>query len=268
MPNDVTLHLGDCLEVMGGIPEGSVNLVLCDLPYGTTACAWDSVIPFEPLWGHYKRVLKASAAVVLTASQPFTSALVMSNREWFRHPWVWEKNFVTGHLNAHRMPMRKHEDILVFAPDQTTYNPQDLMRFGQIKRRGNYGNGENYGVSGTENFQEFTNYPVDILRFDRDTPSVHPTQKPVALMEYLIRTCSNPGDLVLDNTMGSGTTLVACLNTGRRGIGIEQDPGYFAIAEQRVADARLRQDRPHAPPLRLKPEPVGRSLFDAFTEAS
>jgi site-specific DNA-methyltransferase (adenine-specific) len=235
---------------MADIPDGSIDLIACDLPYGTTACSWDSVVPLDRLWAHYERLLKPDGAIVLTAAQPFTSTLVMSKPEWFRHPWIWEKNFVTGHLNAHRMPMRKHEDVLVFSPNQPTYNPQGLERFGQIKRRGS--NGANYGVSGTENFQEFTNYPVDILRFDRDMPSVHSTQKPVALMEYLIRTYSNDGETVLDNTMGSGTTMVACVNTRRRGVGIERDPNYFAIAERRIADARLRLDRPHAPAIHLK----------------
>lgn len=268
--NDIALHLGDCLEVMAGIPDESINLVLCDLPYGTTACAWDSVIPFEPLWGHYRRVLKANGAVVLTASQPFTSALVMSNTDWFRYTMVWEKSQPTGHLDAKRRPLKAHEDIAVFSPKAPPYNPQGTVPV-SIKsgRETKSGNGVYGSVGDPDYVQTIGNYPRTVLSFGSVTHGiVHPTQKPVPLFEYLILTYSNPSDLILDNTMGSGTTLVACINTGRHGIGIEKDPAYFAIAEQRIADARLRQDRPHAPPLRLKPEPADRSLFDAFTEAS
>lgn len=227
------LLLGDCLERMKEIPSGSVDMVLCDLPYGTTQNNWDSVIPLEPLWEEYKRICKG--AVVLTASQPFTSELVASNRRDFKYAWVWEKGAATGHLNAKRMPMKLHEDVLVFCDG--LYNPQGLQPFNKTIRRGN--NGTNFGVSGTENFQEWTNYPRSILRFPAEGKSVHPTQKPVALMEYLIRTYTNESDTVLDNTMGSGTTGVACVNTGRNFIGIERDPGYFSIAEKRIYDAIL-----------------------------
>ena len=229
----VTLFHGDCLELMTGIPSGSVDMVLCDLPYGTTQNKWDSVLPLEPMWREYRRVCKQNAAIVLTASQPFTSALGASNLSGLRYAWVWEKSAATGHLNAKRMPMKLHEDVLVFSDAPHTYNPQGLLPLGKMVKRGN--NGGNFGKSGAENFQEWTNYPRSILRFERDTCAVHPTQKPVALMEYLIRTYTNEGETVLDNTMGSGTTGVACVNTGRKFIGIEQDAGYAEIAAKRMA---------------------------------
>lgn len=230
-----SLYLGDCLEMMKHIPDGSVDMVMCDLPYGTTQNKWDSVIPLEPLWREYRRVCKPSAAIVLTASQPFTSSLGASNLAGMRYAWVWEKSAATGHLNAKRMPMKQHEDILVFSDVPHTYNPQGLQPLGKTVRRGN--NGSNFGKSGTENFQEWTNYPRSILRFGADSGSVHPTQKPVALMEYLIRTYTNEGQTVLDNTMGSGTTGVACVNTGRHFIGIERDEEYFRVASERISSA-------------------------------
>lgn len=231
----IELHNGDCLKLMPGIADASVDLVLCDLPYGTTQNKWDSVIPFADLWREYERICRG--AIVLTASQPFTAALLMSRADWFRHAWVWEKSAATGHLNAKRMPMKLHEDVLVFSKSRATYNPQGLVPFNKVTKRG--GNGGNFGASGAENFQEFTNYPRSILRFQTDSKPVHPTQKPVALMEYLVRTYTNPGDTVLDNCMGSGTTGVACRNTGRNFIGIEMDAKYFAIAEQRIASAHI-----------------------------
>ena len=234
------LHLGDCLDVMKSIPAGSVDMILCDLPYGTTRNKWDSVISFDDLWMEYGRI--CSGPIVLTASQPFTSALVMSNAKWFRHNWVWKKTAATGHLNAKRMPMKQHEDVLVFCRDSPTYNPQGLAPYNKVTRRGN--NGTNFGDSGKENFQEWTNYPRSVLEFSNDAKLVHPTQKPVALMEYLIRTYTNEGDLVLDNCMGSGTTGVACMNTGRRFIGIEMDAGYFQIAQDRIMEAAAKTEQP------------------------
>lgn len=225
--------LGDCLDRMREIESGSVDMVLCDLPYGTTQNKWDSVLPLDRLWSEYARVCRG--AVVLTASQPFTSLVVISNLNEFKYSWVWEKGSATGHLNAKRMPMKLHEDVLVFCP--VTYNPQGLQPFGKVTKRGN--NGTNFGVSGTENYQEWTNYPRSILRFPADGKAFHPTQKPIALMEYLIRTYTNMGDTVLDNTMGSGTTGVAAVNTGRNFIGIERDTKYFAIAENRINNARM-----------------------------
>lgn len=229
------LRLGDCLELMKSIPDASVDLILCDLPYGTTQNKWDAVIPFAELWTEYERI--CTGAFVLTASQPFTSALLMSRPTLFKYAWVWEKSAATGHLNAKRMPMKLHEDVLVFSRMKVPYNPQGLVPFHRTVRRG--GNGSNFGTSGCENFQEFTNYPRSILRFAGDAKPVHPTQKPVALMEYLIRTYTNEGDVVLDNCMGSGTTGVACMNTGRQFIGMEQLPEYFDIAKARIETAAL-----------------------------
>jgi len=229
------LMQGDCLELMKNVPDQSVDMILCDLPYGTTQNKWDSVIPFEPMWAQYKRICKG--AIVLTSTQPFTSALVASNSRDFRYEMVWEKSSVTGHLNAHRRPMRVHEDVLVFSDFAPPYYPQGLKPYGKTKKRGN--NGTNFGKSGTENYQEFTNYPRSIIRIANDSKPVHPTQKPVALMEYLIRTYTNEGETVMDNCMGSGTTGVACVNTGRKFIGMEQDAKYFEIAQKRIHDVTL-----------------------------
>jgi site-specific DNA-methyltransferase (adenine-specific) len=237
----ITLTCGDCLEFMRDIPTGSVDMVLADLPYGTTRCKWDSVIPFAPLWEAYKRVCKPSAAIVLTASQPFTSALVMSNPDAFRYDWTWQKPQGTGHLNAKKQPLRDKEDVLVFYAEQCTYNPQFASG---TPYKNKAGRDHSAKTSMTDSYGEYTNfrndnegkrYPKQVLQFgvvERGT--LHPTQKPVALMEYLIKTYTNPGELVLDNTMGSGTTGVACLNTGRRFIGIEKDTKYFEIARNRI----------------------------------
>jgi site-specific DNA-methyltransferase (adenine-specific) len=221
----------DCLEGMKRIHDGSVDMVLCDLPYGTTQNAWDSVIPTGPLWAEYRRVCRG--AIVLTAAQPFTTTLVASNMGAFKHQWIWEKNIVTGHLNAHRMPMRAHEDVLVFG-DKVPYYPQGIQAFGQMKNRGTNGRG-NFGKSGDENFQEFTNYPRSIIRVKSDTAeSFHPTQKPVELFEYLIRTYTQPGETVLDNCMGSGTTAIAALRSGRQYIGFEKDKAYYDASMMRI----------------------------------
>jgi site-specific DNA-methyltransferase (adenine-specific) len=240
-PLDV-IYNEECLAGMFRLPDNSIDMVLADLPYGTTHNKWDSIIGFEALWSQYRRILKPSAAVVLTAAQPFTSALVMSNPSWFKYQWVWEKTSVTGHLNAHIMPMRKHEDILVFAGGKAPYYPQGLEPYQRIKKRGN--NGANFGKSGTENFQEFTNYPRSLLLFANDPKPVHPTQKPVALFEYLIRTYTNEGETVLDNCMGSGTTAIACINSNRRYIGFERDEKYFQIAQDRVAKHSVNRQLP------------------------
>lgn len=228
----ISLYNDDCFEVMPTLTDGSVDMVLCDLPYGTTQNKWDSVLPLDKLWAEYWRVLKPNGAVVLTASQPFTAKLVLSAETAFRYAWVWEKSAATGHLNARRMPMKLHEDVLVFSREAAAYNPQGLTPLGKIVRRG--GSGSNFGAAGTENFQEWTNYPRSIIKYPHEGKSVHPTQKPVALMEYLIRTYTNEGDIVLDNTMGSGTTGVACKNTNRNFIGIEKDLDYFKIAQDRM----------------------------------
>ena len=230
----VTLMNADCLDAMWLIPDGSVDLILCDLPYGTTACKWDSVIPFEPLWAHYWRVLKPDGAVVLTAAQPFTSALVMSQPKAFKYQWVWRKPNGTGFLNAKKQPLRNHEDVLVFYKEQPTYNPQ--FKQGKPYERRQGGGSENYGAVRDEYATESDGrrYPLTVLDFTQSEKKTHPTQKPVALMEYLIRTYTNEGETVLDNCMGSGTTGVACRNTGRKFIGIERDPEYFRIAQERI----------------------------------
>lgn len=238
MTSTVQLFQGDCLELMKQLPDQSVDMVLCDLPYGTTQNKWDAVISFDLLWEQYARI--CSGAIVLNASQPFTSSLVMSKIDWFRYSWVWEKSSATGHLNAKRMPMRLHEDVVVFSKAPAPYHPQGLVPFNKVTRRGS--NGTNFGKSGNENFQEYTNYPRSILRFPNDAKPAHPTQKPVALMEYLVLTYTNPGDTVLDNCMGSGTTGVACINTGRNFIGMEMDAGYFEIASNRIAAATPAND--------------------------
>lgn len=239
-----TLHHGDCLEVMAGLPDASVDMILCDLPYGTTACKWDTVIPFEPLWAQYRRVAKRNAAIVLTASQPFTSALVMSNVGWFRYQWVWKKSKAAGFMQAKVAPLRAHEDILVFscgniaatAKNKVRYYPQGLS---DCERACSYDGREILGArSAREYKQTQTGYPTSVLEIPSASATIHPTQKPVALMEYLIRTYTQEGETVLDNCMGSGTTGVACANTGRQFIGIERDSKYFAIASERIAAAQ------------------------------
>jgi len=235
------LHLGDCLDVMQDIPDGSVDAVICDPPYGTVRCAWDVIIPFGPMWAQLKRIVKPNGAIVLMASQPFTSALVMSNVAMFAYEWIWVKSKITGVLNAKKMPVRKHEQVLVFCDRKTTdvYNAQGLVR-AEIKRHDKVKHSsENYGKRGGVSYvQEFTNWPRDVLEIPSEGKTVHPTQKPVALMEYLIRTYTNAGETVLDFTFGSGTTGVAAANTGRRFIGIERDPDYFQIASSRIQKAQ------------------------------
>jgi len=245
--SEVKLMLGDCLEVMRGMPDGSVDMVLTDPPYGTTACKWDSVIPFEPMWEQLKRITKKNGAIVITASQPFSSALVMSNVKMFKYCWVWEKSKATGHIHAKNKPMKKHEDIVVFSGGTTVhasqsvnrmaYHPQGLKRkiVPTIRKAG----GSSDTVMGKrpshkDVVQEFECYPKSILKFKSEGKTVHPTQKPVALMEYLIKTYTNESETVLDFTMGSGTTGVAAKNLNREFIGIELDKTYFNIAKERI----------------------------------
>lgn len=232
--NEFDLQHGDCLELMKALPDGSVDMVLCDLPYGTTQNKWDTVIPFDALWAQYKRICKG--AIVLTAAQPFTSTLVMSNIAWFKQALVWKKNIASNFLNANRQHLARHEDVLVFAAKQPIFNKQMVAGKSYMqKRSGRDDTGDNYGAISkrTDTVNDGTRNPISILEFDRET-GLHPTQKPVALMEYLVRTYTNPGDLVLDNCMGSGTTGVACANAGRRFIGMEMDAGYFATAGNRI----------------------------------
>lgn len=230
------LMKGDCLELMKSIPDASVDMVLCDLPYGTTQNKWDSVIQLDLLWAQYKRIIKHGGAIVLHAGQPFSSVLTCSNLEQFKYQWTWVKTKITGVLNAKKMPVRKHEQVLVFAPGKTIYNAQGLIEKGTLTKQG--GNSENYGArNASEYLQEWTNWPRDVLDIPSQGKTVHPTQKPVPLAEYLIRTYTNEGMTVLDNCMGSGTTGVACVNTGRKFIGIEMDDKYFEIAQKRIQAA-------------------------------
>lgn len=241
------MHLmqGDCLDLMASIPDGSVDMILCDLPYGTTACKWDVVIPFEQLWEAYWRIAKPNAAVVLFGCEPFSSALRMSAKQFFKYDWIWEKNIPVGFLNAKHQPMRNHEIISVFYSGRPVYHPIKEPRETPIKPGTVLKNYPDKNRShGT--YKEVTTelselrYPTTIKKFavDKSGRKLHPTCKPVPLLEYLIRTYTNEGDIVLDNCMGSGTTGVACVNTGRNFIGIEKDPGYFEIAKKRIEEAQ------------------------------
>jgi site-specific DNA-methyltransferase (adenine-specific) len=221
---------------MRRLEDRSIDLVLCDLPYGCTDNSWDSRIDLASLWESWRRVLKPGAAVVLTACQPFTSALVMSNARWFRHEWIWRKDYATGHLNAKRMPMRKHESILVFCPRLPRYFPQGLRPCARRLRSNRQS--ANYGTHEKPTVQRVTGYPASVLDFGRDPEKLHPTQKPVALFEYLIRTYTRSGALVLDCCMGSGTTAVACVRSGRRFVGFEKERRYFEIARKRIEGLR------------------------------
>lgn len=233
-----TFMLGDCLERMREIPSGSVDMVLCDLPYGTTQNKWDAVIPFEPLWAEYWRVAKPNAAVVLTAAQPFTSALGSSQIAHLRYSLVWDKVRPVGHLMSKRRPMQRHEDILVFCRETPPYFPQGLVPSGKVNRRTT--SGDNYNSAGLANVAEFTNYPQSILAFISERGD-HPTQKPVALFEYLIRTYTDEAMTILDNCAGSGTTAIAAERSNRRWICIERDSKYFAKAVERVRNEVARK---------------------------
>lgn len=235
----IELWQGDCLELMKNIPDGSVDMVLCDLPYGTTRNKWDIVIPLDRLWEEYKRIVKKNGAVVLFAQTPFDKILGASNLDMLKYEWIWEKSQGTGYLNAKKMPMKSHENILVFYRHLPTYNPQWEWGKPYTATRGK--NSTNYGKQKDEftTVSDGRRYPKDVLRIGKGETDkhLHPTQKPVALMEYLIKTYTDVGESVLDNTMGSGSTGVACVNTNRRFIGIELDEGYFNIATQRIDTA-------------------------------
>ena len=235
----INLMLGDCLERMKEIESGSVDMILTDPPYGTTACKWDSIIPLEPMWEQLKRIIKPNSAIVMTASQPFTSVLITSNLKMFKYCWVWEKEQGTGFGNAKRMPLKSHEDICVFYSKPPLYNAQGLLKKERVRKHKSASVGRalgDNGLHGKEFKQEFCNYPKTILKINRDRNKLHPTQKPVALMEYLIRTYTNENETVLDFTMGSGTTGVAAKNLNRKFIGIEMDEVYFNIAKKRIEE--------------------------------
>lgn len=278
--NQIILYQGDCLTEMNKIADGSVDLILCDLPYGTTdrkgteskgnnrLIGWDNIIPLDKLWEQYKRVLKPKGSVVLTADQPFTSQLILSNLEWFKYEWIWMKKRTTGFLLANYRPMKCTEDVVVFSPagaaaasrngGNMTYNPQGLIeknvkkknnakRLGKFLHNPDFMGKNNKLLHESEYEQKYTNYPSEILEFGLDKDSIHPTQKPVALMEYLIRTYSNEGETVLDNCMGSGTTGVAAVNTNRNFIGIEMNQEYYEYAKQRVEGAVPVQEEAQDP---------------------
>lgn len=234
----ISTYQGDCLEVMQQIPDGSIDMVLCDLPYGTTQCKWDTCLNLDKLWEQYLRVVKESGAILLFAQTPFDKVLGASRIDLLRYEWIYEKTLATGHLNAKKMPMKAHENVLVFYRKLPTYNPQKTTGHTPVnsftKRNGD---GEIYGdtvvVSGGGSTER---YPRSVLKFktDKQVSSLHPTQKPVELCEYLIKTYTNKGEMILDNTMGSGTTGVACINTGRSFTGIEKEQKYFEIVNKRL----------------------------------
>ena len=237
----MTLLLGDCLDILPTLEDNSVDMVLVDLPYGTTACKWDSIIPLDKLWEQYNRICKEDAAMVFTAAQPFTTILAASNLENFRYEWIWEKPQGTNPMNAKVMPLKSHENILVFYRKKPIYNPQmwystPYTGFSSEESK----IGEVYGSAKSKHRDnpEGSRYPKTVLRF-KQQKGFHPTQKPVDLMEYLIKTYTNEGQTVLDNTMGSGTTGVACMNTGRNFIGIEMEEKYFKISENRINNPLL-----------------------------
>lgn len=233
----------DCMEGMKEIPDKSIDMILCDLPYGVTDCHWDKVIPLDKLWQEYKRVIKENGAIVLTAAQPFTTTLIQSNLRWFRYCWYWKKNCSTGFVNSKYQPLRRMEDIVVFYKKAPTYHPQGLVKLIEpkfIPARNNDKGGHVYRkILAHAYTREYTNYPTNLLEIKCER-GLHPTQKPVELFEYLIRTYTNEGETVLDNCMGSGTTAVACIQTGRNYIGFETDEAYFHLAQERIC-RELRQ---------------------------
>ena len=257
---DLWLMQGDCLERMKEIPAGSVDMVLTDPPYGTTACKWDSIIPLEPMWEQLKRIIKPNGAIVLFGSQPFTSALIMSNPKMFKYCWVWEKHH-TGQLNSKKQPLRNVEDVAVFYDKQCIYNPQFTIGVPYVLERKGYKGSEAYGKQRDHTtVSDGKRYPMQILQF-KEKMIYHPTQKPVALLEYLIKTYTNEGETVLDFTMGSCTTGIAALNTNRKFIGIELDENYFKISKDRIAEAERRKNNESYV---RKPDPP--TLFDSILE--
>ena len=253
MPELNKIYLGDCLEVMQDIDDQSIDLILCDLPYGTTNCEWDILIDFEELWGDYRRIIKNKGAIVLTASQPFTTDLINSGRDLFRYEIIWQKTQKLGFLSANKRPLKGHENICVFYKSQCTYNPQKYRSSTRSKGRVRVKTAdryEGYGKVNAENYiDDGYNYPDSIIKISNWNGALfgntvkatkHPTQKPVALFEYLIKTYTNEGDLVLDNCAGSGTTGIACLNTKRDYILIEKEEGYIKIIKDRIKEHNVQ----------------------------
>lgn len=236
---EITLNNMDCITGMESIPDGSIDMILTDLPYGMTACKWDSIIPTDKLWAQYNRILKPNGAVLLFAVQPFTTTLINSNPKNYRYNWYWRKNNKTGAPFSKVQPMRCVEEILVFYRKAPTYNPQGIKKLKNPRINKTRANGV-YRQAKNESVQMFTNYPDHLLEFKGVSATgesrIHPTQKPVALLEYLIRTYTNPGETVLDSCAGSGSTAVACINTGRNFIGFEKEEEYYHKAVERIQD--------------------------------
>ncbi len=266
----------DCLEAMKLIPDKSIDAIICDLPYQMTALAWDKLIPFEPLWEQYKRIIKPNGAIVLFGSQPFTSALVMSNPKWFKYEWIWEKTIVGNIFNCKNSPLKNIENISVFSSASIAngsnvmmkYYPQGLIQID--KQRNNTTDGKlknntiGFRPSRTGNYKQTqTNYPKQVLKFANDHQGIHPTQKPIKLIEFLIKTYTLEGELILDNTAGSGTLAIAAINTNRQYICIEKDPHYFEVMRDRIAN-----HDPFAPIKTKKPKPAPKGQLTLFDVAS
>lgn len=234
----------DCLNGMKLIDDKSIDMILCDLPYGTTRNKWDSIIPLDEIWKHYERVIKDNGCIALFAQTPFDKVLGNSNLKLLKYEWIWEKNKSTGFLNSKKMPLKAHENILIFYKKPPTYNAQGLVKKlkatinkGDRGRKGEGAGGTNYGVATKDSIQEYENYPRDVLKFGVVMKPMHPTEKPVDLLEYFINTYSNECDTILDNTIGSGSTAIACINTNRNFIGFELDENYFNLANERIFNA-------------------------------
>ena len=243
----IELYKGDCLELMKNIPDKSIDMILCDLPYGTTKCKWDIVIPLDKLWEQYNRIIKDKGAILLFGSEPFSSKLRISNLRMYKYDWIWKKTKAQGFLNSKKMPLKDYENICVFYKRLPVYNPQGII-YGNFQndRKSKYSKGEDiYGNEKEFGISHMSNFPKQIIEFSNPSGNgqLHPTQKPVDLLEYLIKTYTQDGEVILDNCMGSGSTGVACVNTGRDFIGIELDKDYFNIANERIKDAQKEMKR-------------------------
>lgn len=231
-----SLYHGDCLEAMKSLGDSSVDCIICDLPYGTTNAPWDVLIPFEHLWSQYERVIKNDGAIVLFGSEPFSTKLRASNLSLYRYDWIWEKNIATQFLDANRKPLKSHETISVFSKSQSRYFPQGLVEVDSKGKMRAGKEGDLYHKCDAPYDSKWTNYPRSVLHFDVDAKKEHPSQKPLELLRYLVKTYTEPGDLVLDNTMGSGSTGVACEQTGRMFVGMEMNDEYFRLSCRRIGD--------------------------------
>ena len=233
----ITLYNNDCLKILPTLPDHSIDMVLADLPYGTTRNRWDSLLPFDELWKQYKRLLKIGGVVALFGDEPFSSKLRLSNPKWYRYDWYWTKNNATGFLNANRMPLKRVETISIFYPKLPLYNPQKEIGYKPYTSMTG-SKTKNYGkFKSIKTVNDGSRYPTNVLTFNKVSKTIHPTQKPVDLLEYLIKTYTNEGMTVLDNVMGSGSTGVACKNLNRNFIGMELDEDYFKIAKERIEKA-------------------------------